>query len=613
MQIGMVNHYHRSLPSSAFVATLSFACLSNLSAQVPASVENLVVSEIFYDDPSGTGLEFIELRNLNATTGVALDGVVIDRGITATIGARKFLAPAGYGVVVSSVELFQLTYPEMSGAVVGTFTGKLANDGEELRILGADGLEVVRFEFDDSGDWPGRADGLGSSAELEVDAPIPVDRLERRTFLADGDNWRPSSEFGGSPGRAGLGPDNRIVINEVLANVTGSRKDQIELFNTTAQSLDVSGWLLSDQSTQYNKFTVPAGTVMAPGAFLVFDASKFAFSLSANDGDEVFLVEAKADGSLVRFVDRVEFGASREGESFGRWPDGAREMYPMQAATLGTPNNSNGNLPRIGPVVISEIHYNPDGTDLHREFIVITNTSTEEQYLSNWRLRGEVDFDFAPGTSLAPGAALAIVDFDTTTDAESLEGFRTAYPAALNLMLLGPWRDGDDLGVRLADGGGSIRLERVGPMISDAEAKGKYAYFIEDLVNYDDKSPWPLAADGQGLSLKRIDLSSLGDDGMDWAVSIPFDSNFSVPKASGGPVTIKGVNGGIEFGFERKKAAAATTVIMTTSDFLQWTPLDNFTELSVRETSTDVDFVTISHPFQSGEMKRHFRIETTRQ
>jgi hypothetical protein len=608
-----VNQYHRRLLSPAFVASLSLACLSHLSAQVPASVENLVVAEIFYNDPAGTGLEFIELHNLNGASGVALDGVVIDRGITATIGAKKVLAPGGYGVVVSSVELFQLTYPEMSAAVVGTFTGKLANNGEELRILGADGLEIARFEFDDSGDWPGRADGQGSSAELKLDAPIPVDRLERRTFLSDGDNWRPSSEFGGSPGRAGLGPDNRIVINEVLANVTGARKDQIELFNTTAESLDISGWLLSDQNTQYDKFTVPAGTVMAPRAFLVFDASQFAFSLSANNGDEVFLVEAKADGGLVRFVDRVEFGASREGESFGRWPDGGRAMYPMQAATLGNPNSSNGNLPRIGPVVISEIHYNPDGTDLHREFIVITNTSTEAQNLTNWRLRGEVDFDFASGTSLAPGAMLAIVDFDTPTDAESLEGFLIAYPAARNLMLLGPWRDGDVLGVRLADGGGSIRLERVGPMIADAGAEVKYTYYIEDLVNYDDKSPWPLAADGQGSSLKRIDLPALGDDGTNWALGIPFDPNISAPKASDGPVTIRVVNGGIELGFERKKAAAATTVIMTTSDFIQWTPLDNFRELSVRETSTDVEFVTISHPFQAGERNRYFRIETTRQ
>ena len=346
---------------------------------------------------------------------------------------------------------------------------------------------------------------------------------------------------------------------------------------------------------------------MVPGAFLVFDASQFAFSLSANEGDEVYLIETNADGTPARFVDRVEFGASREGESFGRWPDGGKELYPMKQATLGSTNSANGNFPKIGPVVISEIHYNPDGPDLHKEFVAIANTSTTVQDLGNWRVRGEVDFDFPQGTSLAAGATLAIVDFDAATDTESLKAFNTAYPDSGSIALFGPWRDGNDFGVRLSDGGGTIRLEQVGPDISDIGAEVKYAYYLGDIVNYDDESPWPLAADGKGASLRRIHLSAFGDDGTNWLAGIPFQPDETFPPASGGAIKIKGASGGIELGFERIKST--TPVVVVSVDLEQWTPINTLSELSVREVSADVEFVTTFYPAKSEETTLYFRIQ----
>ncbi len=87
---------------------------------------------------------------------------------------------------------------------------------------------------------PGRADGDGSSLEV-VDAAGD---------FADPGNWRSSSEYGGTPGSAGAGPDNRIVINEVLTHTDPPLCDNIELFNTTESAIDIGGWTLSDADIQ---------------------------------------------------------------------------------------------------------------------------------------------------------------------------------------------------------------------------------------------------------------------------------------------------------------------------------------------------------------------------
>ena len=58
-------------------------------------------------------------------------------------------------------------------------------------------------------------------------------------------------------------------------------------------------------------------------------------------------------------MDRVAFGAAANGESFGRYPNGTGELTPLQSRSL---NAANG-LPRVGPVVISEIMYEPPAGD----------------------------------------------------------------------------------------------------------------------------------------------------------------------------------------------------------------------------------------------------------
>jgi hypothetical protein len=70
-----------------------------------------------------------------------------------------------------------------------------------------------------------------------------------------------------------------IVINEINYNSSdlANSGDWVELFNPNNHSVDISGWLLKDESNGY--FSIPSGTVMAPGSFLVVVENGTDFSL----------------------------------------------------------------------------------------------------------------------------------------------------------------------------------------------------------------------------------------------------------------------------------------------------------------------------------------------
>ncbi|MGI9239919.1 MAG: lamin tail domain-containing protein, partial [Verrucomicrobiales bacterium] len=476
----------------------------------PASTANTVISEIHYNPSDPGAYEFIEFRNI-ADHPVDLSGVVVSAAVDFTFPAGIVLNPGEHTVIVEDEAAFLSRYGDAGSPwsypgirVAGEWTGSLKNSTETIAVTAADLVtDIATFSYDDGESWPGRADGRGSSIELELDVPIPTgSALEKNLFLGNGSKWRPSSEFHGSPGRDGSGPDNRIVINEVLANSPVPTTDTVEFLNTTGSAIGIGGWLVSDSGEDYAKFTFPAATTISAGGFLVLDESDFnaglkPFALSGSEGDDVILVETDSGGNRLGFVDSVEFGASAEGEAFGRWPDGSGRLYPMAANTFGDPNASAGNTVRNGPVVITEIHYNPDGADENLEFVQIRNSGPGSENLTNWRLRGEADFDFPAGLSLASGEALLILGFDPA-NSTLMDTFEAAYPAAIGMRRAGPWGGG----AKLDDGGGTIKLQRPDALFTPVGGGVPfYPMLAEDTVRYDDESGWPAAADGTGASL----------------------------------------------------------------------------------------------------------------
>ncbi len=286
-----------------------------------------------------------------------------------------------------------------------------------------------------------RADGAGGTLEL-IDPATDVARLGK--YYA----WRGSREFGGSPGTSGSDPVG-VVVNEVLTNTDGlpGQADSIELLNTTASSIDISGWYLSDAAGDLRKFEIPAGTILGPGEYVVFAEELFNpnpgnpgendFALSGIDGDDVWLVIPDGNGGVHSFVDDVHFGAAADGEAFGRVPNGAGRLVPLGRVTLGGPNG----LPRVGPLVISEVNYQPGAPSPEAlainpnlsvddlEFIELHNPTRADVELVDWRIRGGVDMEFEPGTRIGAGATLIILPFNPANpeNAARLDAFRAVW------------------------------------------------------------------------------------------------------------------------------------------------------------------------------------------
>lgn len=156
----------------------------------------------------------------------------------------------------------------------------------------------------------------------------------------------------------------------------------------------------------------------------------------------------------------------------------------------GTPEPIGPSSRRSG-LVISEIMYHPTNrADLRElEFIEIYNSNPWTENIGGYRLSGEVDYTFPPGTTI-PGQGYVLVA-PVPADIQAAYGFTGVLGGFTN---------------RLDNGGGTVRLrDRVGSVLVEAV--------------YDDEPPYPAAADGAGHSLVLARPSYGERDPRAWAAS----------------------------------------------------------------------------------------------
>jgi hypothetical protein len=235
----------------------------NYNPHDPTSEELAENPQLDNDD-----FEFIEVQNVGSQTINLLNTRFTD-GIRFTF-PLVFLAPGKHAIIAQNAAAFQLRYGTDVN-VVGQFAeGSLSNAGEQLTLVDSLDNTMVSFTYDDSDVWPQSADGRGATLEAIDPAGTPINQFGKHFA------WRGSVEFGGSPGAAGRAPVG-VVINEVLTNTDAptAQPDAIELYNTTSQPVDMSGWYLSDSADNMRKYRLPAGSTIGPLSYVVFDERHF--------------------------------------------------------------------------------------------------------------------------------------------------------------------------------------------------------------------------------------------------------------------------------------------------------------------------------------------------
>jgi len=462
---------------------VAFALLSILVAPArqfsPSSRGTpLIISEIMYHprEPGGTEvLEYIEIFNTEPVSEI-ISGYRISGAVNFTFPSNTSIAGRSFLVVARDPEA--LGHATGLSNVMGPYAGSLPNDGGQVRLSNRAGALLLEVNYEDQMPWPIAADGAGHSLQL-----ARPDYGERSV-----DAWSASAEVGGSPGRADPeieDPLDAVVINEFLANTDLPQSDFIELFNRGTQTVDLSGCGLSDRADT-NKFTIPAVTELAAGAWLVFSEADLGFALDGQ-GEAIFLV--RGDGA--RVIDAVRFGAQPSGASSGRWPDGAPGIRELAQPTPRASNST----PTLHDIVINEIMFHPISGQKEDEYVELHNRGTDAVDVGYWRFTDGISFVIPPGTVVPAGGYLVV--------ARDRANLLSKYSQLNAVNTVGDY-----------EGELSDRGERVALAKPQDPQQLFQDFVLVDEVTYSDG--WGRWADGGGSSLELIDARSDNALGPNW-------------------------------------------------------------------------------------------------
>ena len=359
----------------------------------------------------------------------------------------------------------------------------------------------------------------------------PTGRWNRKS------SWRASVYRNGSPGwdDSGILPNpGAVVINEVMSH-SNAGPDWIELHNTTGEAINIGNWFLSDNDKDepnLMKYRIANGTTIAANSYLVFyqdtdfnnpgdPGSIVPFAFSENGEEACLSSRLDPNGMLTGYRDVEDFGAAQTNVSFGRYFKSSTGNFNFVAMDYNTPDANNA-YPKVGPVVINEIMYNPPTGNQKEEYVEMYNITGSPVTLyrvdkfTPWKFTDGIDYTFSPSppvTIPAYGYLMVVKDLASfivrygsmPLGVQVLEGYSGWLSNAGERLQIGMPGDIDGLGTRH-----HIRIDRV--TYSDG-------LHPEDVPGGFDL--WPTEADGLGKSLSRKVTTDYGNDVANWEAATP--------------------------------------------------------------------------------------------
>ncbi|MBM4153557.1 MAG: hypothetical protein FJ221_00800 [Lentisphaerae bacterium] len=455
--------------------------------------------------PQAYDYEWIELANLG-TNALDLNGVSLTAGVSYRFTNSVVLPPGGRAAVVRNRAAFATRYDTNGIVVAGDFTDLLDDDGETIKLEDPNNETIVEFSY--NGAWVPRADEEGWSL-IQTNFAAPHDAWGGKA------NWAANPIWQGTPGRGDPEwPPETVAVNEWLPH-SDTGLDWIELRNTSASPVDVSGWWLSDELGVPRKYVIPAGTVLAGGGFRVFTETNFNFAgdpgcvvpfALSELGDEIHL-SAVTGGVALTYRHSLGFEASDRDIPFGRHVrSDSRVVYPAMASP--TPGAANG-TPHNGPAVISEILYKPPTGGVDFVEIYATTSGIVRLYdpaatTNLWKLSGGISYTFPSGSALTGGQYAVVAGGDPAA-------FRASNGIPAHIQVFGPFEGALDAA------GERIRLRKPG----SPEPDGTVPYVLVEEVEYDDDAPWPVAGAMDGRSIERASTAWFSNDPAHWRAGLP--------------------------------------------------------------------------------------------
>lgn len=285
------------------------------------------------------------------------------------------------------------------------------NDGETLYLFDAWGSEIANLTvpaLDDDVSYARRSDGSYGYCKL----PTPNGVNDDANIL---DSTAPEA----------MGADAPVRINEVLPHNRyslidrdGDRSDWVELYNSSAAAVSLTGYYLSDSENNYMLWALPDVTIEAGGYLIVFLSGKdrtedgeLHASFRLSDGETVYLYDA----NTARLDSLPLPETLRDNISVGRAADGSLLYY-----TQPTPGSENAHAftqaDQIGffqtdGLYISEVCAAHAASDTSNDWIELYNGGTQSLDLTGYRLTNDIDEPdrfILSGSSIAAGGYLVV-------------------------------------------------------------------------------------------------------------------------------------------------------------------------------------------------------------
>jgi hypothetical protein len=292
--------------------------------------------------------------------------------------------------------------------------------------------------------------------------------------------------------------DNGHTFRCFISNSSGSTNSTTATLTVNTDTIRptlVSSGTLGDArvvSVLFSETVEQASATMAGNYTLNNGATVQAASLSADLRTVVLTTTPLGPASYTLTVNNVRDRAAIPNTILAGSTRTFSTVYtPLDVARIyGSPEPIGPSSRRSG-LVISEIMYNPtnrpDGREL--EFIEIYNSNPWSENLGGYRISGEIDYTFPPGTTI--GALGYLVVAPVPADVQTAYGITGVLGGFSN---------------RLDNASGALRLhDRWNSVLVDLE--------------YSDEPPFPSSADGAGHSLVLARPSYGEASPMAWAAS----------------------------------------------------------------------------------------------
>ena len=505
---------------SSSSATNPNPVLSSSSAEgvIDTTITNMGVSEIMYNAPSGSALEWVEvyIKKGPDITDMQLSNLRLD-------GAVSFNFPTGslkkgeYVIVTNDPTLFKQTYPSLPAGcrVFGPWdndsktnaVAKLVNEGDVVEVK-LKGEGDVSAAFSNLPPWPSLANGNGRTLVYRGSGNE-----------ADPNSWGASAVENGNPcvGDDKVLDATTVRLNEIKPYSLGETDGWIELYNYGSAPVDIKGWEL-ESKLKGKKWTIGGtSTVVPANGYLLLEATAAVFGdglYLSDNGDEIYLYEVAAGVRTGKETSLLIF-AGKQSSGIVEVAGGTVAQGAMATETPGAANSAL----KAGPIFINEIHYHENENDPNDlEFLELVNKGTTDVTLvenvnntpQGWKIEG-VNMEFAAGDVIPAGGKMVLFN-DSLKTKEALLRARYTIDETVPVRFYAG---------KLSNRGETVAVKKPYSYVTKADNTKQWYYEISDATLYSDRWPGMTDADGKGKSLNRKEFTTTGYGSAVWSALAP--------------------------------------------------------------------------------------------